>query len=127
MEKSHVAGAEIRVQRTCGTYGRSETHLVHTVQELEEDGRKAATLAAGAQVAPLAELVAERQPFFLQKDLKTLKSPVERIAQQLHQGHNLPRGREKLAKEKPSIHKFNLNETNKQTPCSVRACCSHHR
>lgn len=73
---------------------------MHTVQELEEDGRKAATLAAGVQVAPLAELVAEREPFFLQKDLKTLKSPVERIAQQLHQGHDLPRGREKVRRKR---------------------------
>lgn len=35
-------------------------HLVHTVQKLQEDGREAAALAAGTQVAPLAELVAER-------------------------------------------------------------------
>lgn len=35
-------------------------HLVHTIQELQEDGRETAALAAGTQVAPLAKLVAER-------------------------------------------------------------------
>lgn len=65
------------------------SHLVHAVQELQEDGREAAALAAGAQVAALAELVAEGQPLFLQQHLETLQSPVERIAEQLHQGHHL--------------------------------------
>lgn len=65
------------------------SHLVHTVQELQEDGREAAALAAGTQVAPLAELVAEGKPLFLQQHLKTLQSPVERIAEQLHQRHHL--------------------------------------
>lgn len=66
-------------------------HLVHTIQELQEDGREAAALAAGTQVAPLAELVAKGQPLLLQQHLKTLQSPVERIAQQLHQTHHLRR------------------------------------
>ncbi len=83
------------VRRTCGAEDRwgggGEPHLVHTVQELQEDGREAAALAAGTQVAPLAELVAEGQPLFLQQHLKTLQSPVERVAQQLHQRHHLQR------------------------------------
>lgn len=79
------------------TGGGVKPHLVHTVQELQEDGREAAALAAGTQVAPLAELVAERQPLFLQQHLKTLQSPVERIAQQLHQRHHLQREEEEGA------------------------------
>lgn len=64
-------------------------HLVHAVKELQEDGCEAAALAAGAQVAALAELVAEGEPLFLQQHLETLQSPVERITEQLHQGHHL--------------------------------------
>lgn len=64
-------------------------HLVHTVQELQEDGREAAALAAGAQVAALAELVAKGQPLFLQQDLEALQGPVEGVAQQLHQRYDL--------------------------------------
>lgn len=52
---------------------------MHTVQELQEDGREAAALAAGTQVAPLAELVAKGEPLFLQQHLETLQRPVERI------------------------------------------------
>ena len=85
-EKSRSRG---RRCLTCGSEGKP--HLVHTVQELQEDGCKAAALAAGTQVAPLAELVANGQPLFLQQHLKTLQSPVERIAQQLHQRHHLQR------------------------------------
>lgn len=70
------------------------SHLVHAVQELQEDGREAAALAAGAQVAALAELVAEGKPLFLQQHLETLQSPVERVAEQLHQGHHLQTPRE---------------------------------
>lgn len=55
VESSHVAKGQ-----RCST-----PHLVHTVQELQEDGREAAALAAGTQVAPLAKLVAKRQPLFL--------------------------------------------------------------
>lgn len=62
---------------------------MHAVQELQEDGCEAAALAAGAQVAALAELVAEGKPLFLQQHLETLQSPVERIAEQLHKGHHL--------------------------------------
>lgn len=65
------------------------SHLVHTVQELQEDGREAAALAAGAQVAALAELVAKGKPLFLQQHLETLQSAVEGITEQLHQGHHL--------------------------------------
>lgn len=70
-------------------------HLVHTVQELQEDGCKAAALAAGTQVAPLAELVAEGEPLLLQQHLETLQSPVERITQQLHQTDQLKKGQDK--------------------------------
>lgn len=62
---------------------------MHAVQELQKDGCEAAALAAGAQVAALAELVAEGKPLFLQQHLETLQSPVERIAEQLHQRHHL--------------------------------------
>lgn len=62
---------------------------MHTVQELQEDRCEAAALAAGTQVATLAELVAKGQPLFLQQHLKTLQSPIERIAQQLHQTYHL--------------------------------------
>ena len=72
--------------------GGGDTHLVHAVQELQEDGREAAALAAGTQVAPLAELVAEREPLLLQQHLKPLQSAVEGIAEQLHQGHHLHTG-----------------------------------
>lgn len=65
------------------------SHLVHTIQELQEDRCEAAALAAGTQVATLAELVAKGQPLFLQQHLKTLQSPIERIAQQLHQTYHL--------------------------------------
>lgn len=47
-------------------------YLVHTVQELEENRCEAASLAAGTQVATLAELVAKGQPLFLQQHLETL-------------------------------------------------------
>lgn len=47
-------------------------YLVHTVQELQENRREAASLGAGTQVATLAELVAEGQPLFLQQHLETL-------------------------------------------------------
>ena len=83
-----------RCLRSCG--GEGEPHLVHTIQELQEDGSEAAALAAGTQVAPLAELVAKGQPLFLQQHLETLQSPVERIAQQLHQRHHLQTEREKV-------------------------------
>ena len=63
--------------------------LVHAVQELEEDGGEAAALAAGREVAALAELVAEGEPVLLQQHLEALQGPVERVAQQLHQGHHL--------------------------------------
>lgn len=82
------------VQNTCGTVlGKVglKLHLVHAVQELQEDGSEAAALAAGTQVAPLAELVAEGEPLLLQQHLKALQSPVERITQQLHQRHHLQR------------------------------------
>lgn len=62
---------------------------MHTVQELQEDGREAAALTAGTQVASLAEFMAKGEPLLLQQHLKTLQSPVERIAQQLHQRHHL--------------------------------------
>lgn len=81
----------------------STPHLVHAVQELQEDGREAAALAAGTQVAPLAKLVAKRQPLFLQQHLKTLQSSVERIAQQLHQRHHLQRGRDDQKKSENEI------------------------
>lgn len=55
-------------------------HLVHTVQKLQKDGCEAAALAAGAQVASLAELVAEGEPLFLQEHLKTFKGAIEGIA-----------------------------------------------
>lgn len=64
-------------------------HLVHAVQKLQEDGREAAALAAGAQVASLAELVAEGEPLLLQEHLKTFKSAIEGVAQQLHQRRHL--------------------------------------
>lgn len=73
----------------CTFYLLKLSHLVHTVQELQEDRCEAAALAAGTQVATLAELVAEGQPLFLQQHLKTLQSPIERIAQQLHQAYHL--------------------------------------
>lgn len=60
------------------------THLVHTVQELQKDGCEAAALTAGTQIASLAKLVAEGEPLFLQQHVKALQSAVERIAQQLH-------------------------------------------
>lgn len=69
---------------------------MHAVQELQEDGCKATALAAGTQVAPLAELVAKGQPLFLQQHLKALQSPVKGIAQELHQRHHLHRGGEKV-------------------------------
>lgn len=62
---------------------------MHAVQELQEDRREAAALAAGAQVAALAELVSEGEPLFLQQHLETLQGSVERVAEQLHQGHHL--------------------------------------
>lgn len=60
------------------------SHLVHTIQELQENGCEAAALAAGTQIASLTELMAKGQPLFLQQHLETLQSPVERITQQLH-------------------------------------------
>ena len=57
MEGSHVMGGQRRsTARRTGV----KPHLVHTIQELQEDGRETAALAAGTQVAPLAKLVAER-------------------------------------------------------------------
>lgn len=47
-------------------------YLVHAVQELQENRCEAAALAAGAQVATLAELVAKGEPLFLQQHLETL-------------------------------------------------------
>lgn len=69
-------------------------HLVHAVQELQENGREATALTVGTQVTPLAEFVAEGEPFFVQENLEAFQSPVERIAQQLHQRHHL-QGEEK--------------------------------
>lgn len=54
---------------------------MHTVQELQEDGREAAALTVGTQVASLAELVAEGQPLLLQQHLKTLQGAIEGVAQ----------------------------------------------
>jgi len=65
---------------------------VEAVQELQEDGREAAAMAAGAQVAPLAELVSKGEPFLLQQHLEALQGPIEGITQQLHQGHHLQGG-----------------------------------
>lgn len=79
-----------QLQPNCDFWPSVErSHLVHAVQELQEDWREAAALAAGAQVAALAELVAEGEPLFLQQHLETLQSSVERVAEQLHQGHHL--------------------------------------
>lgn len=64
-------------------------YLVNTVQELKENRCEAAALAAGTQVATLAELVAKGQPLFLQQHLETLQSPVEGVTEQLHQTHHL--------------------------------------
>lgn len=74
-------------------------HLVHAVKELQEDGCEAAALAAGAQVAALAELVAKGEPLFLQQHLETLQSPVERITEQLHQGHHLQTRKQQRSSE----------------------------
>ena len=63
--------------------------LVHAIQELQKDGRETTALAAGGQVGALAELVAEGQPLLLQQHLEALQGPVERVAQQLDQGHHL--------------------------------------
>lgn len=92
---SHESGQSRVVVFILGDHwGSSPPHLVHTVQELQENGREAAALAAGTQVAALAELVAEGQPLLLQQHLETLQSPVEGVAEQLHQTHHLQRGRE---------------------------------
>lgn len=52
----------LTVQSTCGAVVGKEAfklHLVHAVQELQEDWCEATALAAWTQVAPLAEFVAE--------------------------------------------------------------------
>lgn len=60
-----------------------------TVQKLEEDGGEAAALAAGGQIAALAEFVAEGQPLFLHEHLKAFQRPVERITEKLGERNHL--------------------------------------
>ena len=84
IERSHVADCTEHLRYSGKKNMGFMLHLVHAVQELQEDGCEAAALAAGTQVAPLAELVAKGEPLFLQQHLKALQSPVERITQQLH-------------------------------------------
>lgn len=67
-----------------------------TVKKLEEDGSKAAALAAGGQGATLAEFVAKRQPLFLQKHLKALQGPVEWITEHLREGNHLQKHWERM-------------------------------
>lgn len=62
---------------------------MYTVQELQEDGREAAVLAAQGLCSTVAEPVAKRQPLLLHQQSEAIKRPVVRIGQQLHQGHHL--------------------------------------
>jgi len=109
--------------------GAGEPHLVHTVQELQEDGREAAALAAGTQVAPLAELVAKGQPLFLQQHLKTFQGPIERIAQQLHQRHHLQRRRGNTRKRKVKdktylqCYQSSMNKNTRMCLCAFLLDC----
>lgn len=81
---------------------------MHAVQELQENGREAAALTVGTQVAPLAEFVAEGEPFFFQENLEAFQSPVERIAQQLHQRHHLQREKTQLLQIELRLSSLNL-------------------
>lgn len=65
------------------------THLVHTVQELQEDGGEAAALAAQRLSSAVAEPVTERQPLLLHQQPETIQGSVVGVTQQLHQGHHL--------------------------------------
>lgn len=65
---------------------------MYTVQELQEDGREAAVLAAQGLCSTVAEPVAKRQPLLLHQQSEAIKRPVVRIGQQLHQGHHLDTG-----------------------------------
>lgn len=60
--------------------GRAVACLVHTVQELQEDGCEATALAAWGQVAALAELVAKGEPLLLQEYLESIQGPVKWVA-----------------------------------------------
>lgn len=80
-------------------------HLVNTIQELQEDGGKAAALAAQSLRAAVAESVTERQPLLLHQQPEPVKGSVIRVRQQLHQRHHLkdtgaPRAESAVNKEK---------------------------
>lgn len=64
-------------------------HLVHTVQELQEDGSKPAALPRQGLSPTVAEAVPEAQPLLLHKQAEAFQRPVVGVGQELHQGHNL--------------------------------------
>jgi len=55
------------------------THLVDAVQELQEDGRDAAALAAERLRPPVAEPVAEGEPLLLHQQPEAIERPVVRV------------------------------------------------
>lgn len=65
-------------------------HLVHTVQELQEDGCEAAALPSQGVGPAVAEAMAEGQPLLLHQQTEALQRAVEGIREQLHQRHHLP-------------------------------------
>lgn len=77
------------VSQYCSSHAALQTHLVHTVEELQEDGGEAAALAGQRLCSAVAEPVAERQPLFLHQQPEAVKCSVVRVRQQLHQGHHL--------------------------------------
>lgn len=66
------------------------------VQKLEEKGGEAASLAAGGQIAALAEFVAEGQPLFLHEHLKAFQRPVKRITEKLGERNHLEKEERKI-------------------------------
>lgn len=62
---------------------------MHAVQELQEDGRKAAALAGQGLRPAVAEAVPEGQPLLLHQQAEALHRPVVGVREQLHQGDHL--------------------------------------
>lgn len=65
-----------RIKQTAFLLKTKLTHLVHTVEELQEDGGEAAALACQRLSSTVAESVSERQPLLLHQQPEPVEGSV---------------------------------------------------
>ncbi len=77
------------VSSICQDCSQHWPHLMHDVEELQEDGSEARGLVGGRLVAAVCEAVSERQPLLLHQRAEPRDGPVVRVHQQLGHRYHL--------------------------------------